>query len=107
MMVRQWRQSVRIAFTYMGTVVGAGFASGKEIFEFFVQYGVQGMIGIMVASFLFVWAGVRVMIVAHRIQADSYQEMSTYLFGPTAGTLFNLILMTVLLGTTAVMLAAT
>ncbi|NGQ96386.1 GerAB/ArcD/ProY family transporter [Brevibacillus sp. SYP-B805] len=101
------KPALQITFTYIGTVVGAGFASGREILEFFVQYGMQGFIGILLATALFVWAGVRVMLIAHRIQAESYQDISVYLFGRTIGSLFNLILLTVLLGTTSVMLAAT
>ena len=102
-----WKTAWQIAFTYMGTVVGAGFASGKEIVEFFVQYGIQGLIGIFLATGLFVWAGIRVMLIAYRIQADSYQTVSTYLFGHPFGTVFNALLLTVLLGMTSVMLAAT
>jgi len=106
-MQMSWKSRLQIAFTYIGTVVGAGFASGKEIVEFFVQYGVMGLAGILLATLLFIWSGVRVMIIAHRIQAESYQDINTYLFGKTLGTLFNLILLTVLFGTTSVMLAAT
>jgi uncharacterized membrane protein YkvI len=101
------KQILQIAFTYIGTVVGAGFASGKEIAEFFVRYGTNGLIGILIATLLFVWAGIRVMFVSYRIQAQSYQDVSTYLFGRTIGVLFNAVLITVLLGTTSVMLAAT
>ncbi|WP_139488897.1 YkvI family membrane protein [Brevibacillus dissolubilis] len=106
-MQKSWKHSLQIAFTYIGTVVGAGFASGREILEFFVQYGTQGLIGVILSAFLFVWAGVQVMLVAHRIQATSYQEMSVYLFGKTIGSLFNIVLLLVLLGTTSVMLAFT
>lgn len=102
-----WKTAWQIAFTYMGTVVGAGFASGKEIIEFFVQYGLQGLIGILLATCLFIWAGIRVMLISYRIQADSYQAVSTYLFGHPFGTVFNALLLTVLLGITSVMLAAT
>ncbi|GED70148.1 membrane protein [Brevibacillus reuszeri] len=102
-----WRAAWQIAFTYIGTVVGAGFASGKEIVEFFVQYGTQGLVGILLATALFVWAGTRIMLISYRIQANSYQEVSTYLFGHPFGTVFNTLLLTVLLGTTSVMLAAT
>ncbi|USG68025.1 hypothetical protein NDK47_12395 [Brevibacillus ruminantium] len=106
-MQHSWKAALQIAFTYIGTVVGAGFASGKEIVEFFVQYGSQGLIGIFLATGLFIWGGVRVMLLSYRIQADSYQDLSTYLFGRPIGTIFNLILLTVLFGTTSVMLAAT
>ena len=99
--------SLQIAFTYIGTVVGAGFASGREIIEFFVQYGIQGLVGILIASLLFVWAGTQIMLIARKINAYSYQDISSYLFGKTVGTLFNGILLTILLGTTSVMLAAT
>lgn len=106
-MPKYWKQSLQIAFTYIGTVVGAGFASGREIIEFFVQYGAQGLIGIMLASALFVWAGIRIMLIANRIGAHSYQEISIYLFGRHIGTIFNGILLTILVGTSSVMLAAT
>jgi len=101
------KQILQIAFTYIGTVVGAGFASGREILQFFVQYGSNGLIGILIATFLFIWAGIQVMLIAHRIRADSYQDISIYLFGRTIGTVFNVVLLTILLGTTSVMLAAT
>lgn len=37
----------------IGCLVGAGFASGKEIYLFFYQYGLIGIIGILIASLLF------------------------------------------------------
>lgn len=106
-MPNSWKLTFQIAFTYIGTVVGAGFASGREIIEFFVQYGVQGFVGILFASFLFIWSGIQVMLVAHHIKATSYHDISKYLFGKPLGTTFNIILLIILIGTTSVMLAAT
>lgn len=106
-MQSSWKEARKIAFTYIGTVVGAGFASGKELLTFFVQYGAQGFIGILISTFLFIWAGTQVMLFAHRIQARSFQDFSLFLFGKTFGTLFNILLFIVLLGTTSVMLAGT
>lgn len=37
----------------MGAVVGAGFASGQEIYEFFSRYGTWGTLGILMAGLLF------------------------------------------------------
>lgn len=106
-MQHSWKQSSQIAFTYIGTVVGAGFASGRELLTFFVQYGWQGLIGIFIASLLFVWSGTQVMLLAHRTQARSFEDFNRFLFGSTFGTVFNLLLFVVLLGTTSVMLAGT
>lgn len=36
----------------IGTIIGAGFASGKEIYVFFNQYGTKGLVGILIASIL-------------------------------------------------------
>ena len=46
-------QAIRIGLTYIGTVVGAGFASGQEIFRFFVVFGSNGFWGLSSASFYF------------------------------------------------------
>ncbi len=42
-----------VALTYVGAVVGAGFASGQEIYQFFGRYGQIGIVGIAVAGSLF------------------------------------------------------
>ena len=39
-------------FVIIGTIIGAGFASGKEIFTFFNIYGGDGILGIFLAEFL-------------------------------------------------------
>ena len=36
----------------IGTLIGAGFASGKEIYLFFSKYGIYGIIGAVVSSIL-------------------------------------------------------
>ena len=36
----------------IGTIIGAGFASGKEIYVFFNNYGIKGIAGIAIASVL-------------------------------------------------------
>jgi len=32
----------KVAATYIGTVVGAGFASGQEMLQFFAVFGLKG-----------------------------------------------------------------
>lgn len=39
--------------TYVGAVVGAGFASGQEIYQFFGRFGERGLVGIALAGLLF------------------------------------------------------
>ena len=46
-----------IALIYLGTVFGAGFASGQEVVSFFAAYGKYGIIGAVVCGFLFIIGG--------------------------------------------------
>ena len=42
----------KIVFVIIGTLIGAGFASGQEIYLFFFSYGIEGLTGIIVSSVL-------------------------------------------------------
>lgn len=97
----------QIAATYIGTVVGAGFATGQEIVQFFTLYHIWGLVGILLSSFLFIWLGTKMMILSHRIQAYSYQEFNVYLFGKALGTAVNVFVFIILFGVTSVMLSGT
>ncbi|WP_010273250.1 YkvI family membrane protein [Paenibacillus senegalensis] len=98
---------IQVAATYIGTVVGAGFASGQGILQFFTGYGAVGIIGIWMCTLLFIWLGSKMMLLAHRIKAYSYRELNTYLFGQFFGRVANGFTLIVLLGSSAVMLAGT
>ncbi len=47
-----------VAFMYIGTIMGAGFASGREIWQFFACFGSQARIGVLLAGLLFILIGV-------------------------------------------------
>lgn len=95
----------QIAATYIGTVVGAGFATGQEIYQFFSRFGMYGYLGILLSTSLFIWFGYRIMDLSRRYDCYSYQEFHLLLFGEKIGALFNLILPLMLLGGSGVMLS--
>ena len=41
-----------VTFVIIGTLIGAGFASGQEMYIFFYSYGLNGLFGLLVSSFL-------------------------------------------------------
>lgn len=43
---------IKIIFVLIGAIIGAGFASGKEIFLFFSKYGNLGIIGVIISNLL-------------------------------------------------------
>ncbi|WP_456277380.1 YkvI family membrane protein [Bacillus sp. AK128] len=105
--MRDVKAILQVAATYIGTIVGAGFATGKEVVQFFSQYGMIGLVGILISGYLFVWIGMKSMLIAKRIDANSYQEVNDYLFGEKIGRFVNAILLVMLFGVTSVMLSGT
>ncbi|MCF0125060.1 MAG: hypothetical protein HUJ68_04775, partial [Clostridia bacterium] len=43
---------LKIVFVIIGTLIGAGFASGQEMYIFFFSYGKKGLIGIIISSII-------------------------------------------------------
>jgi uncharacterized membrane protein YkvI len=104
-MKTNWGAAFQIAAVYVGTVVGAGFATGREIVEFFTRFGFVGLIGILMSGYIFIFHGSKLMRISARIGARSYQEFNVYLFGKIFGTIINIIMLFMLLGVCAVMLS--
>ncbi|MBM7606446.1 putative membrane protein YkvI [Metabacillus crassostreae] len=104
-MIRSWISSLKVAAVYVGTVVGAGFATGREIVEFFTKYGIYGLAGILVVGLLFIFIGTKMLILSKRIQAQSYQELMVFLFGKKFGGFVNVFMLLILLGLTSIMLS--
>ncbi|EFM08525.1 conserved hypothetical protein [Paenibacillus curdlanolyticus YK9] len=96
---------MQIAFTYMGTVVGAGFATGQEILQFFTRFGYWGFLTILLSTAMFIWLGTKMMLISADIQANSYEDLNKTLFGEKLGSWISFFMMFILLGVTAVMLA--
>ena len=46
------KKILKAVFVIIGTLIGAGFASGQEIYIFFYQYGMNGILGIIISSLL-------------------------------------------------------
>ena len=43
---------LNVALMFVGAIMGAGFASGREIWQFFGVFGKQGRIGILLIAVL-------------------------------------------------------
>lgn len=66
--------TIKVAFIYMTTVVGAGFASGQEILQFFSGYRQGGAYGILLAGVLFALIGSIVLDKVYMERIRNYNE---------------------------------
>ena len=58
--------SLRIALTFSGCFLGAGFVSGQELMQFFAVYGLKGLAGLVLAMTLLFLFGVLLMRLAYK-----------------------------------------
>jgi uncharacterized membrane protein YkvI len=89
----------------MGTVVGAGFASGQEVLRFFSHFGGRGTLGLAGATLLLLAGGAGVCELGRRTRAASFGDTLVILAGPAAGRILDATMSFLLFGGTAVMTA--
>lgn len=65
-------------FVIIGTLIGAGFASGQEIYLFFYQYGLKGLIGIIISSGLLGMVIYKVLNICKNHEIKNYKEFLRY-----------------------------
>lgn len=64
----------KVVFVIIGTLIGAGFASGQEIYLFFFSYGIKGLIGIIVSSILMGITIYKTLVIVDKFEVKNYKE---------------------------------
>ncbi|MEJ8554494.1 YkvI family membrane protein [Tepidibacter sp. Z1-5] len=96
---------IKIASIYVGTIIGAGFASGQEIMNFFGKFGVNGLIGIIIATALFCLIGSIILVTAHTNGIASYNELLEKIFGKRISKIIDFLIILFLIAGYCIMLA--
>lgn len=79
------KTTFQVAATYIGAVMGAGFASGQEIQQFFARFGKWGLAGIALSAILFALLGWVMIDLQERWKINSYPEFFNHLLGKRWG----------------------
>ncbi|WP_066173761.1 YkvI family membrane protein [Bacillus marinisedimentorum] len=94
-----------IASTFIGTLVGAGFASGQEVLLFFSAYGWTGLWGVALATFLFFFFSYSILMLGNKLQATSHVDIVRFTNGKLFGSVIDMIITLFLFGGLAAMIA--
>lgn len=90
------KQVFQIATIFIGTIVGAGLASGKEITEFFTVYGVRSIFGILFTGLFYILLCSIISKISIENNLNSYSEVislvSPNFFGKMTGVITTLYL---------------
>lgn len=70
-----WKRATAIAMAFVGLTVGAGFASGQEMMQYFVAFGINGLWGVILASVVMAISGLAVLSLGSYFQADEHSAV--------------------------------
>lgn len=100
------REIFIIVLVIIGALIGAGFASGQEIYSFFYSYGVIGLIGIFVTCGLISFTLYKSLKIICKNKIDNYDEfLRLFIKNQKITKVINIILNILLLVTFYIMIA--
>ncbi len=65
---------MKIVFVILGTMIGAGFASGQEMYLFFFSYGIEGIIGIFISCFIVGFVIYKALHIINTNEINTYKD---------------------------------
>lgn len=65
---------LKVVFVIIGTMIGAGFASGQEVYLFFFSYGIEGLIGILISSLIIGFVIYKTFQIVDKYGVNTYKE---------------------------------
>lgn len=98
-------KSLKMGSAFIGIIVGAGFASGQEILQYFTSFGYLGIIGALISTALFGYLGMNLTRLGSMMQTTSHREVIYGISGKWIGRLVDYIIILTLFGVAVVMFA--
>ncbi len=81
---------IRVTCIYAASIIGAGFASGQEIMQFFSTYKTGGFYGVLLAGILFGTVGCVVLTKVYSERIRNYEEFIFPMFGWHVGWIIEI-----------------
>lgn len=87
------KRAIIMAFAYVGVLTGAGLASGQELLQYFVGFGVPGLIAVVVTGLLHVVFGYIILSMGSYFLASKHSEVLEQMTHPIIVKLLDIALM--------------
>ena len=108
---KQAGTGLRAIFKYAGAfvawVIGAGFATGQEILQFFGAYGLDGLWGCLISMIIFAFFGGAIMQKGYDLQLKTHTQVFRYYCGPYIGRVLEFLTVLFLFCVVSIMIAGT
>ena len=87
------KRAIIMAFAYVGVLTGAGLASGQELLQYFVGFGVPGLVAVVVTGLLHVAFGYIILSMGSHFLATKHSEVLEQMTHPLIVKLLDIALM--------------
>lgn len=104
-MIKKLNLIFQISAVFIGTVVGAGLASGQEITNFFTTYGYKSFIGLLFCSLIYIFIGCLIIKISTTFNLNSYNELIKLVSPGYFGKVTDLCTTVFLISSSAIILA--
>lgn len=85
-------KSWKIAFAYIGIIVGAGLSSGQDLLQYFLSFGRIGLIGVIILGILNAAFGKIMLSFGCYYRADSHEEVFSRITHPIMTRVLDFVL---------------
>ncbi|MBE1555127.1 hypothetical protein [Sporosarcina limicola] len=99
------KKILKMGSAFIGIIVGAGFASGKEVLQYFTSFGLLGIAGAIVSTVLFAYLGMSLTRIGSRMRTTSHKDAIYKISGRYLGIIVDYIIIFTLFGVGVVMIA--
>ena len=99
------KRSLQIGGAFVGLIIGAGFASGQEILQYFTSFGAMGIIGGLIAAIVFAFLGMTLAQLGSDLQTSSHKGVIYHIGGRYVGLILDVLITFFLFGVAVVMFA--
>ena len=96
---------IKTTSLYIGSVIGAGFASGQEILQFYISYGCLGLLGILLTTILFAYFGVLVLLLSVKYKTSGYHDLLPHIIGKYGSKVIDKLISLMLITSLGIMFA--
>lgn len=93
------RNILKVVFVIIGTMIGAGFASGQEVYLFFFSYGIKGILGLIISGLMIGLVIYKTFQILDKYGTETYKEFLDILIPkvgkikPMINTVINLFIL--------------
>ncbi|OON98054.1 MAG: transporter [Epulopiscium sp. Nele67-Bin005] len=97
--------ALQIGLVFVGSIVGAGLSSGRELTQFFAIYGYKSFMGLFICAMMYVLVGHMIIKLTIKYDVSSYNEFIDLVCPRPIAIFTNIMLTIFLLSSTSIILA--